>query len=245
MEDIILSLAVALTVSIITAIPNPKIRGIIYVLPIPISIILIGTNGRVNATHIFGLVLVLLFMIVVWFLYVRLHLSIIIAIVLGVIFYVVAGITNQVIVHLNFWIAYGLAVLGWGLNAIYQPIKPSKLSYFPVKVRLGIKGHSFRATIISVLTYCLIRIKDLILGAAVTFPFNGIFTVYIMRDQLQVLIAELLRNFIALFNFFAVVYVLQTHVILWQAVFVGWTACIVSLFVVTRCIPRNYKERSA
>lgn len=238
MQNIILAIAVAITVLVISSIRSARLRAIIYCLPIPISIILLGTHGHVNATHLFGVLLVFTFTSAVWLFHAKMKIHIVPSIVLSVGVYVLLGMLNNLVVKVSFWIMYSLVIALWIIWNSWQPLRFNETKSAKPKP-LGPMDYTIRGLVVFVCTYLLIAIRSLIFGAAVTFPFNGIFTTYIMQDQLLVLANELGRNFMGLFTFFLTVFLAQDHMSLVAAVGIGWVTCGISIYLVSRYLPRK------
>ncbi|HET7060254.1 MAG TPA: hypothetical protein VFH99_02995 [Candidatus Saccharimonadales bacterium] len=243
MEEVILATAITISILLISSVSSPKLRAAIYSLPIPITILLFGTGGNVNITYLVGLLLVLTFMTVTWLLHKKLKIHIIPAIIISVALYVGLGTLNRFIVNVPFLIGYFILVVCW-LIYIVKPIKLHQKHYRKVQVNLKGKDYIIRGSIIFVLAYSIIGIKGLIFGAAITFPFNGIFTVYIMREQLPVLITEQIRNFLALFTFFLIVWLLQPKLGLLAALAVGWLVVPSMIYGISHYVPRPYSSSS-
>lgn len=240
MSTLLLAFAITITVLTISSISSPKLRVAIYSLPLPATIMLLGTGGTVNATHLLGLMLTVTFMFFIWLLSKRLHVDIVPAIILGVALYVLLGTLSRFVLGIPFMLVYGLFVIAW-LMLIVAPIRLRLDHYKNVKVDLHAKDYIIRGGIVFLLAYFVIGIKGLILGTAVTFPFNGIFTTYVMREQLPVLMTEQLRNFFGLFNFFLVIWYLQPKAGLVPAIAVGWVVCFSLIYGIVRYLPRKYR----
>lgn len=238
MQELYLALGVTLTVLSIGSVQSARLRAAIYVLPIPISIILLGTNGQVNATHPFSLLLVLAFLTLVWVLYVHVRLPIALAIALAIPAYVIAGLVNQAVVNVPFGFMYITMVAAWLLWLAKGPFRMSKAPAPKASVRLKLQDYLTRGGIVFGITYVLVGIRDIILGAAVTFPYNGIFAAYIVKDSLPYFINEVGRNFIGLINFFGVVYLLQDQTNTLVTFALGWVVCILTVYSTTKFAPR-------
>ena len=237
MQELLLALGVVVTILSISSVRSAKLKAALYTLPIPITIILIGTGNEINATHLFSLLLVIFFFILTWCLYKKLKINIILSIILALIGYVLTGILNQIIINIPFALIYASVSLGWVTWIILQP-----LSHIRAKdniPNLQFQDYAIRGITIFGLTYFMVGIRELILGAAVTFPFNGIFTAYIMRDSLLYLVNEVIRNFIGIINFFGIIYLLQGHLPTWICFASGWFVCVVSILIVYKFLPRK------
>lgn len=240
MEGVILATVITASILLISSVSSPKLRAAIYSLPIPITILLIGTGGNVDVTYLVGLLLVLTFMTITWLLYTKLKIPILPAIILSAAAYVGLGTLNRFIVNVPFLVGYFIFVACW-LVYIARPIKLHRKHYRKVQVNLRAKDYIIRGSVIFALAYSIIGIKGLIFGAAITFPFNGIFTVYVMREQLPVLITEQIRNFLALFTFFLAIWLLQPRVGLPLALAIGWIIAPSMIYGITRYVPRRYR----
>lgn len=241
MQELFLGLAVTASILVISSVKSPKLRASIYSLPIPITIILLGTGIAANSTHLFSLILVILFMFNTWLLYKKL--PIVLSITIATVLYVVMGLINQYIVKIPFVYTYLVMIALWLLWVTIQPLTFHKTAANPAAgYKMRPKDYMARGGIVFGLTYILVGFRELILGAAVTFPFNGIFTAYIMKDQLLFLVNELVRNFLALMNFFATIYLLQAYVSDGFALMGGWLVCVTSLVLIHRYLPRKQKE---
>lgn len=244
MESIILATAIALTVLLISIVSSPRLKALIYSFPIPITVILLGTGGNINITHIAGLVFAVLFMVSSFLLYKKLKVPILIAIILSTILYVAISSLNRLIVDFPFLFGYGFFLLIWAFF-ITNPIRLTKSHYAKISSSLARRDYLIRGIIVFTLAYTVIGLKGLILGAAVTFPFSGIFTIYVMRNQLPVFITEIMRNIIGVANFFLTVWLLEDSAGLLAAVALGWIACGLSILIVAKYIPNKYREITA
>lgn len=243
MDIIILASVVTLSILLISSIDSPKLRATIYSMPIPITVILIGSGGNVNTTHLTGLIDVTLFIISVWFLTKKLSLHIVPALVAGVILYVLTGLLFRPLVEVPFLVSYFVLSILWLLTIIVPP-KIDSIHYKKVIDRLEPKDYAIRGVVVFSLAAAVMSIKSLILGAATTFPFNGIFTVYVMRDQLPVLIAEILRNLFALFNFLLAIWIFQPITGLLPALAIGWIIELIILYSIVNFIPRPHEGKA-
>lgn len=244
MQNFILACSVVATVLAISSIRSPRLRAIIYCLPIPMSIVILGTDSKVNTSHPFSLLLVLVFTFSVWLLYKKLGLPIILSIALGACLYVLLGLGNSYIIKIPFMPMYIFEVFLWLLWVIVQPLRFSGGDRKTHDKPLAAIDYAQRGAIVFVCTYILIGIKGLIFGAIATFPFNGIFTSYIMKDQLTLFANELGRNFLGLFNFFLTVYLFQDKIGLGHAVAIGWVVCAVTIFFISRYVPRRHPQKA-
>jgi hypothetical protein len=241
MQNIILALGVTITVLAISAVKSPKLKAAIYSLPIPISIILLGTGGDINITHIVGLVLVLIFFIGTFILHKLIKVPIILAIILSTLIYILLGLLNRFIVDVPFLYGYIIFLVIWGLY-ILKPLKIKRDKYDPITSSMRPVDYLIRGGIIFAIANLVIGIKGLIFGAAVTFPFNGIFTAYVVRDHLPVFITELFRNFFGISTFFLMVWLLEDKIGLLAAIGIGWIVCGAIIYFISARLPRKYSE---
>lgn len=239
METIILALAITLVVVTIASIANPKLRAAVYTLPIPITIVLIGTGGNVNTTHLTGLMDVIIFFSVIWFLSEKLKLHIVWSICSSILIYIFLGIMFKKLIEVPFMFSYVTMAVVWLIYIFRLQLRVDKSQYRQLVQKTTYKDHIARAGVVFSLASIIITIKSLLLGATVTFPYTGTFTAYVMRNQLPVLIAEICRNFFAIMTFFLVVWYLQPKIGLLSAIAIGWIVNISVLYMIVRYLPRR------
>lgn len=240
METLLLATAITISILLITAIPSPKIRAAVYSLPIPITVLLIGTGGHVNTTHLTGLIDVIVFMSIVYALTRKVEMPIVPAIALGICAYIILGLAFKHLVVVPFLTSYLILTAIW-LIYMAMPVSIKAHHYKKIDSRMTPQDYLTRGSIVYGLSYVIITIKSLILGAAVTFPYNGTFTVYVMREQLPVLITEICRNFFAIANFFLVVWIMQPKIGLGRSLIVAWVVNVTILYAIVNFLPRKVK----
>lgn len=239
METIIFALAITFVVVVIAGIANPKLRAAVYSLPIPITIVLIATGGNVNTTHLTGLIDVVIFFSVIWFLSKKLKLHIIWSIFIGILIYIFLGTLFKGLVEVPFILSYVTMTIVWLLYIFKFQLRINKDQYKQLIQKTTYKDHIVRAGVVFSLASIIITIKSLLLGATVTFPYTGTFTGYVMRNQLPVLIAEICRNFFAIMTFFLTLWYFQPIIGLLSAIAIGWIVNISVLYMIVRYLPRR------
>jgi hypothetical protein len=236
-QELILASAVTLIILAITAVRTARLRAVISTLPIPITILLLGTGGVVNSTHPFSLLLIVLFLIIIWVLHKKFDQNIIVSIAAATTTYIVMGLINQLVIRVPFVVVYGSMVAGWLAWIAWQPL--SHIQPHPAPVSMTLTSYAKRGGIVFFLTYLLLGIREHILGASVTFPINSIFTAYIMRDSLLYFINEIVRNFIGIINFFGIIYLMQGHASRLTSFTVAWILCVACIYTVSNYVPRK------
>lgn len=224
--NLIMAMAIAVTIVVISLVRSPILKAVIYGLPIPITLALIASQKGVDTSHIVGLFLLTSFLWLVNWLKGK-GVNIFVADMFSAVVYVVVG---YVLTRLDLekdW-------LFWSFSAAYFFLWLAFMFLFPrgivleagrkEKVDVVIKG----AVVFSVATL-LLTLKDLLRGIVVTFPFSGVFTVLEMRNQLHVLSREFTRNSIAILAFFIAIYLTTTSFGPYLAIVVGWVVYLIAL----------------
>jgi hypothetical protein len=178
--DIALLLAVSLMGTSLAYLHNPKWKSFVLALPIPFTMACLSLGLPIDATNVIGLILLLLYTHGVRFLHVRAHIPIVIAIVLSVAGYVIAG--TLIVPALPrtdraFWIA--AAAVFCSLLALHFSTAPRRepghRTSLPVWVKLPI---------IVAVVLGLIAGKKMLQGFITVFPMVGIVAAYEARHSL-------------------------------------------------------------
>lgn len=228
--NLVSALAIGGVITGLAAIREVRLKALLYVLPIPISIGLIATHGHVSGANIIGLGLIWGFLLLTWYLIDRLRLPVLLADVLASVAYVIIGYGLIRLVRLPFWALTCLFVIMWALLTMYyhrhltaeKVPKPSALP--PI-----LKGSGASA-----IAFVLFTLKDLLAGVVVTFPFNGVFAVIEVRRHLEQFVRSVIRNSLAIGALFVSMYYLQSRLSFAINLLMGWIAFTIVLTIVNR-----------
>jgi hypothetical protein len=217
-------------VSAIAYIHNPRLKTLVFSMPVPFTCAYLATGMKINATHIFGLVFVTLYHWIVYLIYKRLGRSLWLGIATGVTFYLLAaafvaripGVT-QVPVLLA---AGGVFVLWAIASSLYHPIhEPGHRSRAPWFVKMPI---------IFPIAVSLFTLKEVLRGAVTTFPYAGVFTSYEMRHSPRTLAGQYTINNISFMLMFLVIHALDSRLPKPMPLLAGWVATVSTLLVIYR-----------
>lgn len=225
------ALAISLIIYCMAVVKSSRVKALVYSLPIPITIALIATGGKVDSSNIIGLLLLCLFLWLVRLLYVY-KLPLLAADVTSAVLYVVVGFALIKGISLSFGVVcLAYTVLWLVFVLIYRPSKevqreaPQKIKPVP------------KAVIVFALALVLLTLKSYLAGVVVTFPFSGVFAVVEGKNILKTLAAVFSRNSLAILIFFITFYSIHSKTGLWPALLLGWVVYAIALSVITKVIP--------
>jgi hypothetical protein len=217
MLNILMALIIAGIIVVIAMVKTPKMKAIVYGLPIPITVALIASQKGVNESHIIGLGLLVGFLWLVKFLQAR-GWHVIFADLIAAIAYVSIGYVLVKFTAVSFEFAVFLYVIAWGAFVTLSKRRKIEQTQFSSKrVSLWL-----RAIIVFCIAYFLLETKDFLSGIIVTFPFSGVFAVIEMKENLNTLAREFTKNSIAILAFFIAVWATMNLWGIMMAILVGW-----------------------
>jgi hypothetical protein len=228
--NLISAIAIGLVVFGLAILPSVRAKALLYVFPIPISIGLIATQGKITASNLMGVMLVWVFMWMVKTLVTRARFNIIAADIVAALAYIALGYTLVRLVHLQFWIVLIVFIIVWAVLVGWmhahplhdKPFKPSNLS--PVA----------KGSIAAIVSYGIYSVQHILAGIVVTFPYNGIFAVVEVRHHLASFSRAVIRNTVALGAMFTSMYFLQSDLSLALNLLVGWISFGIVVFFAKR-----------
>lgn len=228
--NIIMAMAIALIIVIISAVKNPIIKTIIYSLPIPITLALIASQKGVSSSHIVGLFLLVLFLwLVNWMR--KINANIFVADIISAAVYIGAGYSLIRLVQnesMSFALLSFLYLFLWlGFMFFGRRHKTENSPGKKGSINIVIKG-----ILIFLIATALLTLKDVLKGIIVTFPFSGVFAVVEMQDQLHTLASEFTKNSIAILAFFVIVYAAMPGLSIYPAITLGWAGYLLTLKIV-------------
>lgn len=200
--NLIVALVIAAIITAIAGAKNPKIKAMIYALPIPATTMLIATGNPVNATHLLGMILLIGFLWGVYFL--AKLMPILIADIIATISYVGVGwLLASQISRLSFMLVASLMASVWFF--LWRIIKKrAPIETDGKRIPLPLKS-----IIVFIVSLLLLGVKDSLGGVAVTFPLVGIFAVIEVRDNLYFLARNFTVSSIAIAGLFVSIYFAQ------------------------------------
>ena len=242
MSDLMINILSALGVSvIITAmakVQRQKIKAVLYTLPFPITIALIGSNSVGTSLSILGLMLTGCFLWGSYFLHFKAGIQVLYVDVFLTIVYVAAAYVLAQSVDVSFWVMFALYMTGWVLLMVLFRTKT-----FTFRAKLPAKTNVWlKAVTVFGIAFALFSAHQYLAAFVVTFPYNGVFAVYENRAGLLPQAALFTRNSIALVAYFAANYMIglqQTDIVRYAG---SWFAFGVVLILANRLIKVQVKD---
>jgi hypothetical protein len=239
--DAILLVAVSLMGTAVAYVHHPRRKALILSLPIPFTAVVLSQGHGVNATHVLGLLLLLLYTYGVRFLYVKLRLPIVLSIALSAGGYAVAGVVLARHVPATpaaFWIAAGAVFLLAAVLHGFVPHReePGHRTPLPVWIKLPIIVAVVAALIIS---------KKMLQGFMATFPMVSLLAAYEARHSLWTVCRAIPALTLCMLPMFAVMHIAESRIGLAGALVAGWLVYLSLLIPLMRRQRREWEEPDA
>jgi hypothetical protein len=245
MSDFTINILSALAVSgIITAmakVHNQKLKAILYALPFPITIALIGSNSIATSLSLLGLMLTGGFLWGCYFLHFKLGMKVLRADILLAALYVVVAYILAQLVSVSFWAMFAVFLATWlTLMILFRTTTFEYHAHRPSKTNVWLK-----AATVFIIAFVLFSTHQYLAAFVVTFPYNGVFAVYENKAGLLPQAALFTRNSIALTAYFLANYLVGTQhpaVLRYAA---SWLAFGIVLVLVNRLVKVHIKDLGA
>ena len=224
------ALAIGVVICGMALVPSAKAKALLYVLPIPISIGIIATHGKITSSHLIGLFLVWVFLRLTRFLADTLKLHILLADATAALSYVLSGYLTAQYIHLPFAAVACMFVTAWACCIVWIRAHPIK----DPKPKSSTVPPAAKGAIASIVSFFIYSVQHALAGIVVTFPYNGIFAVVETRRYLTSFSRAVICNTLALAALFTTMYYLQTQLSLALNLVAGWIAFVLVLLAVRR-----------
>lgn len=181
--DLLLIAGVTLQATVVAYVRAPRLKALVYSVPLPFSIANIALGAPVGTAHVVGLLNLLLYINLVRWLHQSLRLPIVPSIVASALAYTgIAAVVNPIlpVTDASFWIAWSATI---GVGVVLQLVtghrdEPGHRSPLPVPVKAGI---------IAGVIVTLVLLKKVLGGFMATFPMVGVVGAYEARHSLWTL----------------------------------------------------------
>lgn len=218
--DFILMFAVSIQATMLAYMHNPKIKAILYSIPIPFTLASLSLGHPIDVTHVLGLPMVFIYTNGVRWLYVEGKLPIIIAIIIGALVHCVAGVAVARFVPVtekSFWIAItGVTAFSvWTYMAMPEKTEEGHKSPLPVIIKF---------ILIMLIIAGLIIIKKALRGFMAFFPMVGVVAAYEARNCLWTLGRQVPVLMLGMCPLLAICHVTQSKIGLAYGLLTGWVA---------------------
>jgi hypothetical protein len=230
--NLLSALAISVVIACMVSVKSARAKSIILVLPIPITIALLGSGGQVTSLSIVGLALTNCFVWTVFYLYKK-GWNILLADIFAAVMYVVIAYVLTKYVQLSFTTAVTAYVLVW----LCIVIKLKKVQFKNNKQSAAKASLVSRSATIFGIAFLLFSLKQYLAAFVVTFPYNTVFAVYENRQNLFVQAALFTRNSLALAVYFVANYCLTSSGSHWYAYVASLVAFAVTIIAINKKIP--------
>lgn len=227
MVNLVSAAAIGTIIFVMSLLKSGYLKALVYSLPIPITIALVATNGRINTSNVIGLALLTLFLWSVYWL-VKRRMNIYLADIAASALYIGLGYGAIKLIHIPFIISVIIYLLVWIIFTVTHKHRNEQsiklVSKLPPLTKLPI---------VTALAFLLLSLKNLLAGVVVTFPYSGVFAVVESRSTLLTLAATFTRNSIAILAMFITMFYLNS-LVLGIRIALGWIVYVVVLISVSK-----------
>lgn len=235
--NLLSAFAVSMIISAMAKAHNQKLKAILYTLPFPITIALIGSNSIATSLSISGLTLTAGFLWGCYYLYSRLKVNVLVVdVVLSVIYVAVAYMLANSL-KISFWAMLSIYLIIW----IVLMVLFNSMTFKYKKVAPAHTNVYLKASVIFVIAFGLFSMHQYLAAFVVTFPYNGVFAVYENKYGLLPQAALFTRNSLALGAYFTANYLVGTHYSALVRYMASWIAFGVVLIAVNKLVMINVK----
>lgn len=234
------ALAISVVISAMSKFPSQRIKALLYSIPIPITIALIGSKSIAGSLNISGLMLTTLFLWGCYYFHIKLNKSILAVDVALSILYVIIGYVLVHILHVPFQYIVAIYLAAW-LLCMYL-FEKRTFAYTPAKIEptnVWLKG-----LIIFTVAFLLFTARQYLAAFVVTFPYNGVFAVFENNTGLYPQAALFTRNSLALLAYFISNHYAGNHYGSVMRYVFSWAAFILVLFLVNKLVKIRVQQKT-
>jgi hypothetical protein len=230
--ELLLVGVVSLQVTAIAYLRAPRWKALVLCLPFPFTVVALSLGRPIDATHVLGLVAILLYVHGVRFMYQGIRLPIVPAIVLSLAAYFLISLAA---VHClpaapaAFWVACPLTFfLGLYLYLrLPARAEPGHRTPLPVWVKLPV---------VAAVVFLLLTVKEALQGFATLFPMVSVVGAYEARHSLWTLGRQLPVMILTMIPLMVVSRLTQGYVGFAGSLALGWCAFLAALVPLTRAL---------
>lgn len=228
--DIALLITVPAIGTLVAYLRSPRHKALVLCFPVPFTFATLALGEGVNSTHVLGLLMLLGFWFVVYWLRHRARLPIVLAIALGAMVYCITGVLLAKVVpktEVSFWVALvSVCLIALTLNAkLSFRTEPEHSSKMPVWVKLPL---------LLCVVLCLISVKSLLAGFMTMFPMVGVLTAYESRYSLWTICRKIPVLMISMAFMMAAIHLASPEIGIYYALGLGWIIMSLVLAVLLR-----------
>lgn len=211
------SIAIIVVVWLLASVRSSDSRAILYSLPIPFTIVLIGVQpDEISSAFIVGVALLIGFFWIVSLLIQRAHVRIFTAVGISLAIYIAVALLVTTLPNFNFWLGVGFYVTAYLI--FLQWI--TRNGFFTALPRVSLLNRRRNLTITA--TVLIAAALGSFLGPfTVTFPYSGVPLAVDSHKVINEMTKAVTFNSISLVSFFVGMYLTQGSNLGWQLV-AGW-----------------------
>ncbi len=228
--DLALMLAVSAQATWLAYVHSPRMKAILYSLPVPFTLASLSLGQPIDVTHVMGLPLVFLYTNGVRWLHVNRRVPIVVSILAGALAHCGIGMVLArwvPVTETSFWAAMAVVVVvSIGLYATMpHRAEPGHRSPLPIPVKFSL---------ILVIISGLIVIKHLLRGFMASFPMVGLVAAYEARNCLWTLGRQVPALMLGMCPMLGICHVVQQWWGLKVGLAVGWVVFLLVLAGLSR-----------
>jgi hypothetical protein len=232
------ALAVSGIITSMSRVHSQKLKAILYTLPFPITIALIGSNSVATSLSLLGLMLTASFLWGCYYLYAKRGMKVLYADAFLALLYVLAAYILAQSVKASFWAMLAVYLFLWSsLMFAFRKITFKYDAEKPANTNTWLK-----AMAVFVIAYILFSAHQYLAAFVVTFPYNGVFAVFENRSGLLPQAALFTRNSIALAAYFVANYLVGTRHTAVVRYVCSWMAFVLVLLIVNKLIAIHVRD---
>jgi hypothetical protein len=228
----VLVAAVTLQAVVLTYISSPPWKAFVLLIHVPFTVAALAVGHPIDATNVWGVVLLFLFYHGVRLLHYAVHLPILPAIVVAAVGYCVVGTLAADLLPATdgfFWLSTLLVLALSGIA--WLSFKPRPESASRTELPLWIKAPAIACVVVAVML-----VKDSLHGFTTVFPMVGVIAAYEARKCLGTICRSMPAVMLTLLVLIVATYLTQDYVGLGLGLLLGWAAYLSVLAPVSRVL---------
>lgn len=206
---------------------SPRYKALVLCFPVPFTFATLALGESVNATHVLGLLMLLVFWFAVYWLRHGARLSIVPAIVLGALGYCIVGVLLAKVIpktEATFWMAEAVVCLV--AFTLYARLPYREEAEHRTRMPIWIKFPLLLCVVLG-----LLAMKSLLAGFMTVFPMVGVLTAYESRHSLWTTCRQIPVLMLSMGCVMAVIHLASPRMGIYFALGLGWIIMIPVLAV--------------
>lgn len=219
------ALLIAAVVIAVRLVPSVRWKAVVYALPLPMTLALLASGAPVDARHLIGVLLLVLFFVLASLLHHRFGLHILLADALAIVAYLLAAWPLTTLAGLPFLPVLAAVCLLWAFVGLRRPpptpasspVSPPSAPESPRRPTLA------QVAVVVAAALLIAQLAGVLQAFVVTFPYSGVLVVIETRRSLPTFTRQFARASLALVAFLATFH-LATPLGTGWALAIAWSA---------------------